>query len=140
MNFRTMLLTAMAALLPGSSQPTPKPTYKRRALSGVVSKTFVSINAPHKLDEVDVGIITDDLLKRFQTSHYPQGSGEPNVSWDVKLACYGSMMTNPKQTTLVVPAEVSAKYIKRRKGTAAKQGGEVIGTTSKWEWIYAGSN
>lgn len=140
MKFTTMLFTAMAALLPGSSRPTPKPTYKRRVCPGAVSETFVSINAPHKLDDQDVNILITDLQARFPTVCDPLFCGNINVIQNVEQACYNSMVTNPKQTVLVVPTETSAKYIKRRKGTAAKQGGEVIGTTSKWEWIYVGAN
>lgn len=136
MKITTMLLTAMAALLPGSSQPTPKPTYKRQVCPGAVSETFVSINAPHRLDGADIDIIIEDL--QYKHSEYFDPFKKDDWSRRVSDACYALARSKQPKTMLVIPTPIKAVYIKRRKGTAAKQGGTVVGTTGKYEWILMG--
>ena len=133
MKFGTMLFSAIAALCGGNSTPTPKPVYKRPARPGVVSETFVSINAPHRLDCEDVDIIVEDL--QYRHSEYFDPFKKDDWSRRVSDACYALARSKQPKTMLVIPTPIKAVYIKRRKGTAAKQGGTVIGTTGKYEWI-----
>lgn len=136
MKFTSMLFSAIAALCGGNSTPTPKPTYKRPERLWAASETFVSINAPHRLDGGDVDIIVEDL--QYRHSEYFDPFKKDDWSRKVSDACYAAALTNQPQTILVIPTPIKALYIKRRKGTAAKQGGTVVGTTGKYEWILKG--
>ena len=136
MKFTSMLFSAIAALCGGTSIPTPKQTYRRPTRLDATSDTFVSINAPHRLDGVDVDVIIKDLQNRH--SEYFDPFKKDDWSRKVSDACYAAARTNQPQTILVIPTPIKALYIKRRKGTAAKQGGTVVGTTGKYEWILKG--
>lgn len=91
----------------------------------------VFINAPHRITTEDMDIIYDDLSKQFP-EHYYHCSAEERAFF---FKCSEFTRTTTPQTNLCLRGAVSARYVKRRKGTGAKQGLVVIGQSGRWEWL-----
>ena len=113
----------------GSGVQKPKASSKK-----LVNKNnggVVFINAPHRITTEDMDIILDDLSKSFP-EHYYHCSDEERAFF---FKCSEFIRTTTPQTNLCLRGAVSARYVKRRKGTGAKQGLVVIGQSGRWEWL-----